>query len=159
MITLEKELSRRGYSYKSIFGCKAEDVYFESIEDLCFALGYIVKHVERVDAEIPDNFSTTSKMGRHYSITNGVTSGGYVMKEAPQFRIYFKTISQMPDELRERLQNDDKMRITGSRFVEACMKIGFVPGADQNKKEIQSKILEIFHEENEKEAFRAGYES
>ena len=54
------------------------------------------------------------------------------MKWGKQYRIYFNSIRNMPVELKGRLQNDDKMRLTGSRFIEAGFYIGFVPGSNQD---------------------------
>lgn len=158
MVTLRETLCQRGYKYHSIFAHVAEDVYFNTTKDLCFALGYILKNVHRVDAEIPnDRGALLSKILPNYPITTGYTSGGNEMKRAPQYRIYFNTTHNMPQELYNRLQNDNQMRITGSLFVEACMYIGFNPGNMQEKEVISAAIMEIFCNNDEQEAFRNGY--
>ncbi len=157
MVTLRGTLSKRGYVYNSIFGNRAEDIYFESTEDLCFSLGYILKKVSRIDAEIPEDRNTIlSNIVPNYSITQGFTSGGNDMKWAPQYRIYFHSINAIPLSLRGRLQNDNQMRITGSLFVEACMYIGFNPGRIQDSDLIFEVIREVFSDD-EQQAFFDGY--
>lgn len=157
-ITLKKILFDRGYCYNSNFGGRAEDIYFNSIEELCFALGYILKNVRRIDAEIPeDRNEVLSKIIPNYRITSGLTSGGNTMKWGAEYRIYFNSTSNMPSALRGRLQNDNQMRITGSLFVEACMYVGFNPGNSQNDEMIKCAINKIFCNENEQKAFFNGY--
>ena len=86
----------------------------------------------------------------------GSTSGGNAMKWGKQYRIYFNSIRNMPVELKRRLQNDDKMRITGSSFIEACFYIGFVPGSNQDRDLIFEVMNEIFDDEEIK-FFEDGY--
>lgn len=157
-ITLQKTLFNRGYCYNSNFKGRAEDIYFDSTDDLCFALGYILKNVRRIDAEIPDDRDDVlAEIIPNYPIASGITSGGNDMKWAPQYRIYFNSIYNMPSALKYRLQDDNQMRITGSLFVEACMYVGFNPGNMQDKEMIKEAILEVFCDENEQSAFWDGY--
>lgn len=156
MVTLRGILNQRGYNYVSSFTNRAEDIYFETVEELCFSLGYILKNVKRIDAEIPSNSEILERVAPNYPISPGFTSGGNSMKMAPQYRIYFNTIEGIPPKLEERLQNDPQMRITGSFFVEACMYIGFKPGNTQDKESVFSMISKVFNEFEQK-SFLLGY--
>ena len=157
MVTLRGVLSQRGYSYNTVFAGRAEDIYFNTVEDLCFSLGYILRNVRRFDAEIPaDRDAILREIIPNYPISLGTTSGGHDMKWAPQYRIYFQKIYQIPPELKSRLQDDNQMRITGRLFVEACMYIGFNPGNRQDGDLIIEVIREMF-DEDEQQAFVDGY--
>ena len=48
------------------------------------------------------------------------------------------------------------MRLTGSRFIEACFYIGFVPGSNQDRDLIFEVMNEIFDDEEIK-FFEDGY--
>lgn len=157
MITLMSVLRQRGYGYNSIFGNVAEDICFKDTVDLCYALGYILRNNKKFDAEIPVDSSIVQQIRPNYPIQNGYTSGGNLMKRAPQLRIYFHSTVNMPLSLKARLQNDDKMRITGSLFVEACLHLGFIHGKFQDEELIKEVIAEIFVNDNEREAFFNGY--
>ena len=116
-----------------------------------------MRHVQRIDAEIPEEqISEILRVIPNYPITTSYTSGGNVMKWGKQYRIYFNSIRNMPVELKGRLQNDDKMRLTGSRFIEACFYIGFVPGSNQDRDLIFEVMNEIFDDEEIK-FFEDGY--
>ena len=157
MFTLESVLSQRGYGYQTFFANKAEDIDFKTVNDLCYSIGYILRHVQRIDAEIPEEqILEISRVIPNYKITTNNTSGGNVMKWGKQYRIYFNSIKNMPIELKERLQNDDKMRLTGSKFIEACFYIGFVPGSNQNIDLIFEEMNKIFDDEEIK-FFEDGY--
>lgn len=157
MFTLESVLSQRGYGYQTFLTNKAEDIDFKTVNDLCYSIGYILRHVQRIDAEIPEEqISEILRVIPNYKITTNNTSGGNVMKWGKQYRIYFNSIKNMPFELKGRLQNDDKMRLTGSKFIEACFYIGFVPGPKQDKKLIFKVMNKIFYDE-EIEFFKDGY--
>lgn len=157
MFTLRSVLSKRGYDYETFFTDRAEDIYFKTVNDLCYSIGYILRHVQRIDAEIPkEQVSEILRVIPNYPITTSYTSGGNIMKWGKQYRIYFNSIINMPIELERRLQNDDKMRITGSRFIEACFFIGFVPGANQNKDLIFERMEKIFTDKEIK-YFNNGY--
>lgn len=159
MVTLQNVLWNRGYTYNSVFHHVAEDIYFTTIEELCFSLGYILKNIHRLDAEIPEGRDALlNTIIPNYPITAGYTSAGNEMKRAPQYRIYFKTRDNMPAKLSARLQNDNQIRITGSLFVEACMYVGFNPGNRQDGEMIKEAIIEIFNSTEEQEAFLNGYE-
>ena len=54
------------------------------------------------------------------------------------------------------LSYNPKMRITGSRFIEACFFIGFVPGTNQNKDLIFKRMEKIFNDKEIK-YFNNGY--
>lgn len=157
MFTLRSVLSQRGYNYESFLDGRAEDIYFKTVNDLCYSIGYILRHARRIDAEIPEKqISEILRVIPNYPITMGSTSGGNAMKWGKQYRIYFNSIRNMPVELKRRLQNDDKMRITGSRFIEACFYIGFVPGSNQDRDLIVEVMNKIFDDEEIK-SFKDGY--
>ncbi|MCM1222033.1 MAG: hypothetical protein NC548_46935 [Lachnospiraceae bacterium] len=153
MVTLKDVLRNSGVNYTSAFSYRAEDIYFDDTVELCCALGYILGHYKKFDFEIPEDLPQISGC---YEITNGDTSGGNEMKYSSEYRIYFQTIENIPDKLRERLQNDRKMRMTGSLFIEACACLGFVPGCDQNACAIQTNILSLFKDQEEQSAFYLG---
>lgn len=153
-MTLREALRNNGYTYNSVFSNRAEDIYFNSSIELCYALGYILGHLNRIDAEIPE---TQRQMNNSYPITDNITSGGYEMKRAPQYRIYLSTTRNIPIELGNRLQNDHHMRFTGSLFIEACFHIGFVPGCHQNITAIRSQINTFFPSLAEQQAFDNGF--
>lgn len=155
MITFKQILNERRHYYKSVLSNRAHDIGFDSIEDLCYSLGYILKNISRLDAEIPEhNYSSTP----NYKIKDGITTGGFEMKMGPQYRIYLKTIKNIPSSLLTHLQNDNKKRITGSLFIEACIHVGFKHGRTQNNELIISKLKEIFSEDELKN-FYDGYNS
>lgn len=157
MFTLRSVLSQRSYGYQTFFTNRAEDIYFKTVNDLCYSIGYILRHVQRIDAEIPEEqISEILRVIPNYPITTSYTSSGNVMKWGKQYRIYFNSIRNMPVELKGRLQNDDKMRLTGSRFIEACFYIGFVPGSNQDRDLIFEIMNEIFDDEEIK-FFEDGY--
>ncbi len=157
MITLISVLRQRGYGYNSIFGNVAEDICFKDTIDLCYALGYILRNNKKFDAEIPVDSSIVQQIRPNYPIQNGYTSGGNLMKRAPQLRIYFHSTVNMPSSLKERLQQDDKMRITGSLFVEACLHLDFIHGKIQDEGLIKEVIASIFVDDDEQKAFLNGY--
>jgi hypothetical protein len=146
MFTLRGVLQTMGYNYKSAFTDRAEDIYFQSINDLCFSLGYILKHIKRIDAEIPEEqIAELLRVIPNYPIKKGITSGGNAMKWASQYRIYFNSIVNIPNALKDRLQNDTMMRMTGSKFIESCFFIGFLPGSNQDIFLICTSILKLFN--------------
>ena len=153
MITLRQMMNMRGFRYSSFFGGRAEDIYFDSPEKVFLALGYIISHCRRFEFEIPENDPQTY---RSYPIANGLTSGGYTMKQKSQYRIYFDTTDNMPVELFNRLQNDNNRRITGSLFVEACHHLGFVAGVYQDYRNIEMNIRSMIRTPSEEDAFEYG---
>ena len=153
-MTLREALSNNGYTYNSVFSNRAEDIYFNSSIELCYALGYILGHLNRIDAEIPE---FQRQMNNSYPITDNITSGGHEMKRAPQYRVYLSTTRNIPRELNNRLQNDDQMRFTGSLFIEACFFIGFIAGHNQNQQQIENNVHQLFPTQDEQDAFYNGY--
>lgn len=157
MITLGSILLKRGYSYKSFLGIRAEDIDFDNINDLCYSIGYILRNVQRIDAEIPKELeSEILRAMPNYIINSGSTSGGNAMKWGKEYRIYFSSTKDMPTKLQRRLQNDKKMRMTGSKFIEACFYLGFSPGSDQDIDLICENMKKIFND-TEVEYFYKGY--
>ncbi len=156
IITLKKVLKQKGYDYETVFSKRAEDIEFDKVENLCFSLGYILRNVKKIDAEIPIDSTVLDKITPNFPITSGSTTGGHKKKWAPEYRIYFKTIYQIPLELKKRLQDDNQMRITGSLFIESCMHIGFKHGNIQNEDLIIGVIKKIFNT-NEQKSFFEGY--
>lgn len=153
MITLWRLMNMRGIHYRSSFGGRAEDIIFDSSERVFLSLGYLLSHCRRFEFQIPENDTQTY---RSYPIANGKTSGGYIMKQTSQYRIYFDTTRNMPDELYGRLQNDNNRRITGSLFVEACYYLGFVAGVVQDYRNIEMNIRSMIKTTSEEDAFEYG---
>ncbi len=144
-MTIKDALALSGYTYQSRFTMRADDIDFNSTTDICYSLGYILGHLNRIDVEIPEE---QSQIKGSYPISNTVTTSGNKMKQAPQYRIYLTTTRNIPPELAGRLQNDSQNRITGSRFVEACLQMGFVPGNVQNPTAIRSKVAACFSQQD-----------
>jgi len=157
-MTLREILIQRGYEYESALGNRAEDIYFENVEELCISLGYILRHIRRFDAEIPEDWvHVIKRVNPNYPITDGLTVSGHKMKYGPEYRIYFENTRQIPDALSARVQNDRQMRMTGSLFVEACMVLGYVHGSEQDMDLIFATMDEIFTSEVERAAIEEGY--
>ena len=156
-MTLRQILQQRGFGYVSIFGNRAEDIYFNCVKELCEVLGYIYQNIKRLDAEIPDtHIPLLHKIIPNYPISNGYTSSGHDMKWAPQFRIYLSTTRNCPKVLLARKQNDNQMRFTGSMFIEACLFLGFLPGSEQFPDLILPTIKQMFPNVNEEQSFDYG---
>ena len=156
MVTLRDILSCNDINYTSAFRHRAEDIYFDDTNELFYSLGYILSHYKLFEFQIPEDLPLIPGC---YEITNGCTTNGNEMKYAGEYRIYFRNIDNIPDILRERLQKDDKMRMTGSLFIEACACLGFVPGRVQNKRAIENNILELCENQIEQDAFYLGMDS
>ncbi len=152
-MTLGALMNKRGILYNSVFNQRAQDIEFESSEDIFYSLGFIVNNCQRFEFEIPEDEIQTYMS---YPITEGVTSGGYKMKQARQYRIYFKTTLGMPEKLKERLQDDSHRRMTGSRFIEACYYLGFCAGNKQDTRNIIMNIRSLIQDEVEQRAFEEG---
>lgn len=153
-MTLRDLLADNGIRYASSFSNRAEDIDFDDEEELFEALGYILNHYQRFDFEIPDDHRM---LHNAYPIANGMTAGGNEMKYSGEYRIYFRTIRNMPDKLHRRLQNDNRNRITGSLFIESCYYLGFEPGSTQNEALIETRIHDLTQNDAEEEAFNRGY--
>jgi hypothetical protein len=150
-------MQQRGYGYVSIFASRAEDIYFDSIEEICETLGYIFENIHQLEAQIPDDqIASLRSIFPNYPIRTGFTSGGNKMKWKPQHRIYLRTLRNCPYALLSRKQNDNQMRFTGSLFIESCLFLGFLPGYEQFQDLIFSAMGEIFPNQNEVDAFNHG---
>lgn len=157
---LKDALRRSGYPYTTVFTNRANDIDFETPEDLCFALGYILKHADRIDAEIPEGRNDLlSSIVPNYPITQSCTVSGYDMKWGAQYRIYFDSTRNMPRELLNYIQNDQFRRLSGSRFVESLLYIGFNPGTIQDEDLIRAVVEEVFVDSTCRQAFEEGYRS
>lgn len=157
MVTLSSILDNN-MSNENKHGPRALDIEFQSNEELCYAIGYIVKNLKRIDAEIPAREIRASTSKAAYEISEGVTKGGHHMKLAAQYRLYFKSINNIPHSLNERLQSDKRKRMTGSKFIASCIKLGFCVGnaADQDFDRIVKHMNELFSEK-EMRHFQLGY--
>ena len=159
-MTLKEVLDAKGYHYDSIFTGRAIDIDFQTTEELCYALGYILKYVHRIDAEIPERRDDVLQLiCPNYPITEAYTSGGYDMKWGAQFRVYFSTLRNMPLQLLCRIQDDPQMRLSGSAFVESLLYIGFNPGDVQDTDLIIAAINEVFDRDSDRDAFYSGFYS
>lgn len=143
-MTLCELLFSKGIIYTSNFKTRAEDISFNSNEELFESLGYILSHVKRIDFETPsDHKIELANNASNYTIENGTTTGGHQMKYASQYRIYLSNINNIPLKLRNRLQKDSQMRITGTLFIEACKCLGFKHGSQQDIDAIYNYITQF----------------
>lgn len=72
MFTLRDILQTRGYNYESFLDGRAEDIYFKTVNDLCYSIGYILRHARRIDAEIPEKqISEILRVIPNYPNNNG----------------------------------------------------------------------------------------
>ena len=72
---------KRGILYDSSFTLKAHDIEFDSSEELCYSLGFILRNVSSIDAEIPDNLQEQLlKIRPNYPINLGTTRMGQTNK-------------------------------------------------------------------------------
>lgn len=157
---LQDVLIEKGYSFQNTFTARANDIDFESEEDLAFALGYILGHANRIDAEIPEQqIKWIREIIPNYPIYDGTTISGDPIKWGRQYRIYFDTTRNMPNELRSHLQHDSHMRMTGSQFIESLFYVGFMPGAVQDENMIRGAFEEIFDTASARQAFENGYDA
>ena len=133
----------------SILGHNALDIAV-SKADLCLILGYLATpgRVGYVEAQIPEEkaflFEREFPNEPYYPITQGQTTGGYLMKQGCQLRIYFNNIDNCPSILRPLLgvgTGTYVKRINKGKFVERIVKnYGFSFGDRQSVTSIQATV-------------------
>lgn len=132
-----------------ILGPRALDINV-SDRDFCYILGYLATpgRVGFIEAQIPEDrvweFQRAYPGQEYYPITQGETSGGNIMKQGCQFRIYFDRINNCPKELVPFLGKGNTgyvMRINKGAFIEKIVEnYGFCFGHVQNPVRIRSQI-------------------
>jgi len=137
----------------SILTRNAKDITL-SDSDLCLVLGYLASQsrVGCIEAQIPEDkvhiFLRDFPNAPYYPIKQGETSGGYIMKQGCQFRIYFNNIDNCPSVLLPYLgvgTGKYIKRINKGRFVERIVKnYGFVFGHDQSILAIRNAVVVAF---------------
>lgn len=132
-----------------ILGTKALDINV-SEEDFCMILGYLATpgRVGFIEAQIPEDrvqeFENYYPGQEYYPITQGETSGGNIMKQGCQFRIYFNNIENCPKVLLPYIGEGNSSyckRINKGRFIEKIIEYyGFKFGYYQNDTEIRRLV-------------------
>jgi len=156
MTTLRQELANRGIRYGSRLNPKkAGDIVFDTVFELCEALGYIARCISHLDGEYPEDIAGLGDW--NMPITDGITSGGYKMKWGREYRVYLHTKNKCPKKILARLHKDTRNRFGGGLFVEALLLCGFRPGHTQNISDIKKAVFNIFTDPAEQTAFNKGY--
>jgi len=150
----------------SILGKNALDINIGDAE-LCLILGYLASpgRVGYIEAQIPEDkvflFKRSFPNEPYYPIKQGTTTGGNVMKQGCQLRIYFMNIDNCPPLLRQYLGKGTGRyvrRINKGKFVEKIVKhYGFSFGDRQNIASIRAAVHEK-HPEYIAD-FESGYNS
>ena len=149
----------------ALLSSKALDIKV-SKSDFCFILGYLASpgRIGLIEAQIPEEktflFEREFPNAPYFPITQGETTGGNVMKQGCQLRIYFNNFNNCPDVLKPFLGVGNGTyinRINKSKFVEKIVRdYGFSFGEYQDVSAIREAVLRHFpHLINE---FEAGYE-
>ena len=119
----------------------------------CLILGYLAapNRVGLIEAQIPEEkgfiFEREYPNSPYFPITQGSTTGGNLMKQGCQLRIYFNNIDNCPDVLIPFLgvgTHSYIKRINKGKFVEKITKnYGFSFGEHQDASEIRNAVLRI----------------
>lgn len=142
----------------------AQDIILPNAE-LCLILGYLASpdRIGRIEAQVPEDkahiFLREFPNSPYYPITQGETSGGNVMKQGCQLRIYFNNIDNCPGILRTYLgvgTGKYVKRINKGQFVERIVKYyGFAFGDNQSIVAIRAAVMRVFP--NNIADFERGY--
>lgn len=137
----------------SVLGSRALDIPVNDA-DLCLILGYLASpgRVGLIEAQIPEDkvflFERDFPNEPYYPITQGETSGGNLMKQGCQFRIYFNNIDNCPAILIPYLGIGNSSyikRINKGRFIERIVKqFGFAFGEHQSISAIRAAVNKNF---------------
>jgi hypothetical protein len=148
----------------SILGRNALDINVGDA-DLCLILGYLASpgRVGYIEAQIPEDkvflFEREFPNEPYYPIKQGETTGGYLMKQGCQLRIYFNNIDNCPAILRQYLGEGTGnyiKRINKGKFVERAVQYyGFSFGDRQSIAAIRAAVQEKYPEYMDD--FEAGY--
>ena len=136
----------------SLLSNKALDINVNEA-DFCLILGYLAapNRVGLIEAQIPEEkgfiFEREYPISPYFPITQGSTTGGNLMKQGCQLRIYFNNIDNCPDVLIPFLgvgTHSYIKRINKGKFVEKITKnYGFSFGEHQDASEIRNAVLRI----------------
>jgi hypothetical protein len=137
----------------SILAQNAKDIFL-SDSDLCLVLGYLAtpNRIGYVEAQIPEDkvhvFLREFPDSPYYPIKQGSTSGGRMMKQGCQLRIYFNNINNCPAVLSPFLgvgTGSFVKRINKGKFVERIVKnYGFSFGQAQSPIAIRNAVYSAF---------------
>ncbi len=135
-----------------LLGSRALDIAV-STADFCLILGYMCTpgRVGLIEAQIPEEkgfiFEREFPGEPYFPITQGETTGGNVMKQGCQLRIYFSNITNCPDVLKPHLREGVGAyvrRINRGRFIEKIVKTyGFSFGKHQNVTAIRTIVAKL----------------
>lgn len=155
----------KGEKIMGILGARALDINMTD-EQLCEVLGYLATpgRIGYIEAQIPEDraweFESEYPGQAYYPIVQGYTTGGNIMKQGCQFRIYFNNIENYPPVLGDKFGQGTGAyvaRINKGAFIEKIiLKYGFQFGHIQNPDLIHQKVIYYFPQYDE--AFRRGYE-
>ena len=134
----------------SVLGRNAKDINV-GVADLCLILGYLAtpNRIGLIEAQIPEDkaflFERDFPDAPYYPIKQGETSGGNLMKQGCQLRIYLNNIYNCPSILIPYLGvgvGKSVKRINKGRFVESIVKnYGFSFGENQSTSVIRNAVL------------------
>jgi hypothetical protein len=133
----------------SILAGNAKDIVLDAA-NLCLVLGYMASpnRVGYIEAQIPEDtvhvFLREFPNAPYYMIKQGETTGGNVMKQGCQLRIYFNNVDNCPPILAPYLgvgTGKFVKRINKGRFVESVVKnYGFAFGTAQSEVAIRAAV-------------------
>lgn len=136
----------------SILGHRATDINV-SAADFCLILGYLCSpgRVGLIEAQIPEEkafiFERDFPGEPYYPITQGETTGGNMMKQGCQLRIYFLNTRNCPLVLQPHLKTGVgkfTKRINRGLFIEKIVKhYGFSFGEHQNVTAIRNTVSRL----------------
>lgn len=134
-------------------------------KDLCLILGYLATpdRIGLIEAQIPEEkgfiFEREFPNAPYFPITQGETTGGNVMKQGCQLRIYFNNIRNCPQVLIPFLgvgTGSYVKRINKGKFVEKVVRdYGFSFGEYQDVAAIRDAIRK--HHPHLMDEFEKGY--
>ena len=147
-----------------ILGARASDIDMTD-EELCEVLGYLATpgRIGYIEAQIPEDraweFENEYPGQAYYPIVQGYTTGGNMMKQGCQFRIYFNNIYNYPQVLEGNFGQGTGAyvaRINKGAFIEKIiLRYGFQFGHLQNPNLIRQKVIYSFPQYEQ--AFNRGY--
>lgn len=121
-----------------------------SESDFCLILGYLCSpgRIGLIEAQIPEEkgfiFDREFPGAPYFPIAQGETTGGHIMKQGCQLRIYFNNINNCPDVLTPFLgvgTGSYVNRINKGKFVEKIAKYyGFAFGEHQDINAIRAIV-------------------
>lgn len=136
----------------ALLGSRASDINV-STADLCLILGYMCTpgRVGLIEAQIPEEkafiFEREFPGEPYYPIKQGKTTGGNMMKQGCQLRIYFSNTKNCPTVLLPHLKvgvSRYVKRINRGKFIERIVKnYGFCFGEYQNVTTIRTVVARL----------------